>query len=222
MNIFLKVSFLIGICKVANPCRNNGVCTSTTESSPSGNTTTVQCSCMPGFEGEYCEKVRFFLGCPPINPCLNEGVCMEKPFGFRCECKGNYTGNRCQYNLLKLSKVITTTATTTEDKVRKNRCLGGGLTCLNKGICIDTINGIKCQCLPQYSGSKCEIGIFTMKFFFVEKKIEFLFFLEFQLKNKIPVNQTSLASLSSSSSSSSSTMSNMTLNFTNEKYDKNL
>lgn len=116
----------------------------------------VKCSCMPGFEGLYCDKVRFFPGCPPVNPCLNDGVCVEKPLGFKCDCKGNFSGNRCQYKTTSTSH--SALSTTNEDTTKKPQCQDKKHTCLNKGICIDTIYGPYCQCLPQYSGNFCEIG----------------------------------------------------------------
>lgn len=92
------------------------------------------------------------MGCPPVNPCLHDGICVEKPFGFKCNCKSLYTGNRCQDDLSKTSKPPTTTSDITKCFV------DGKPLCLNDGICIDTINGIKCQCLPLFTGSFCEIG----------------------------------------------------------------
>lgn len=76
----------------------------------------IRCLCKPGYEGHRCEKgfnfiklksviqflitetiVRYILGCPPINPCLNNGKCLEKPFGFTCLCNDQFEGNRCQF-----------------------------------------------------------------------------------------------------------------------------
>jgi hypothetical protein len=37
------------------------------------------------------------LGCPPVNACLHNGQCVERPFGFACICKEDYHGHRCQF-----------------------------------------------------------------------------------------------------------------------------
>jgi hypothetical protein len=122
------------------------------------------------------------LGCPPINPCLNDGICLPKPFGFSCVCKSPYTGNRCQE--IKQTTLATTTITTstkrsttksiivltnrfdpdliyaqesTNNMIITNSCGNYDLVCRNNGICLETANGFKCQCLPQYMGKHCEI-----------------------------------------------------------------
>lgn len=61
----------------------------------------------------YYSLARYILGCPPINPCLYNGTCVEKPFGFTCICPKAYFGNRCQRKRKrKTTAKITSSATT--------------------------------------------------------------------------------------------------------------
>lgn len=32
-------------------------------------------------------------------------------------------------------------------------------SCYNKGVCLETLSGFKCQCLPQYTGIHCESSL---------------------------------------------------------------
>ncbi len=128
---------------------------------PNNTSTVVICSCMPGYEGDLCERLKFFIGCPPINPCLNDGQCVEKLHGFKCSCKTNFYGTRCQYKN-NTQPTQTTYVVQTTNKHRLNRCKDFAANCLNHGICIDTIFGAKCQCLPQYTGSLCEFSMLAL------------------------------------------------------------
>ena len=59
MYVFTELLFIMhfkDVCKTANPCQNNGVCLATHEINEYQNDTSITCSCMPGFEGKYCEK----------------------------------------------------------------------------------------------------------------------------------------------------------------------
>ena len=56
---------------------------------------------------------RYILGCPPINPCLYNGKCVDKPFGFSCVCPKAYFGNRCQFKKRRKTTAKPTTTTTT-------------------------------------------------------------------------------------------------------------
>lgn len=65
-------------------------------------------------------KARYILGCPPINPCLYNGKCVDKPFGFACICTKAYYGNRCQFKRRrKTTTLSTTTSTTTSTRTKQ-------------------------------------------------------------------------------------------------------
>lgn len=116
------------------------------------------------------------LGCPPINPCLYNGKCVERPFGFTCQCEKPYFGNRCQFKRKRRTStaktstntrhIIFSTSSSSGDEsstgynhlIARPSC-NGMFICQNKGVCLDTFNGFKCQCLPQYTGLYCEFYI---------------------------------------------------------------
>lgn len=128
---------------------------------------------------------RYILGCPPINPCLYDGKCVDKPFGFECICLRAYYGNRCQFkrrrktttrSIFKISSnnfltqyttnttmhfsVLGTTAKRV-DQPKETFILGsssceGRFWCENRGVCLETTNGFQCQCLPHFTGLYCE------------------------------------------------------------------
>ncbi len=121
----------------------------------------TRCTCKPGYEGYRCEKVRYIVGCPPINPCLNDGKCIERSFGFSCICKEKYFGNRCQHSktvLLPNSYLINQNEYEKIDYNLKaaNNCGNNIFVCKNNGVCLETLNGFKCQCLPIFTGAYCE------------------------------------------------------------------
>lgn len=110
------------------------------------------------------------LGCPPINPCLNNGKCYERPFGFACLCPSGFHGNRCQYTVTTLPSIILTnpmSMKTLEFEMfdsshthNSNIDPSCKYICKNKGVCLklsNSVDGFKCQCLPQFTGKYCEL-----------------------------------------------------------------
>lgn len=150
------------VCDEKNPCLNNGVCimdeSYVNYSDKDEDLKGVKCFCKPGYEGVRCEKVRYVLGCPPINPCLNNGHCIDKPFGFECICHHKFSGKRCEIEK-KLSNLSPKVKTT---KIH-DQCLSRKYHCKNKGVCMTTVRGVKCQCLPDYTGIYCEYKLFNKK-----------------------------------------------------------
>lgn len=122
------------------PCKNNGVC----EEDANGD---FKCKCMTGYTGKTCEIA---LGQDQLcvdgrceanhsycasNPCENNGVCIDTPNGFVCDCSGSgYTGNMCQYNI--------------------DECTNS--PCLNNGVCFDNYGYYTCECPTGYAGQNCE------------------------------------------------------------------
>ncbi|XP_066515899.1 protocadherin Fat 1a isoform X2 [Hoplias malabaricus] len=106
----------------SNPCSNGGTCT---ELASKG----FFCKCSPLFMGSHCE-----LSVNPCssNPCLYGGTCIPHGDDFYCQCRGQYSGQRCQ--------------------------LGPYCTenpCKNSGRCIDSLDGPVCECEPGFQGDRC-------------------------------------------------------------------
>ena len=109
------------------------------------------------------------LGCPPVNACLHNGRCVEKPFGFACICEDEYYGHRCQfkkktttlpYNYLTNHMIDIHDADDSKRKYPSNSCDNNKFECKNNGVCLVTQNGFQCQCLPTFTGINCELGKF--------------------------------------------------------------
>ena len=74
--------------------------------------------------------------CPQMNPCQNEGVCVDGVGSYHCDCHHNYTGEHC------------------EDV---NNC-PEEYPCENDGVCIDGENTYECSCPTDVRGNYCEEG----------------------------------------------------------------
>lgn len=85
------------------------------------------CSCPPGFTGTLCEDD---INECEVNPCENEGTCVNTPGGFYCQCLSGFSGSVCS----------------TDTDV----CLK--LLCRNGGSCVTTLDGSYCQCVPGFEG----------------------------------------------------------------------
>ncbi|XP_076869832.1 protocadherin Fat 1a isoform X3 [Brachyhypopomus gauderio] len=109
-------------CEGSNPCTNGGTCTEL----PDGG---YFCKCAALFVGSHCEVP---LSPCSSNPCLYGGTCVPRADTFYCQCRGQYSGQRCQ--------------------------LGPYCTenpCKNSGRCIDSLDGPVCECEPGFQGDRC-------------------------------------------------------------------
>lgn len=106
----------------SNPCTNGGACTSL----PNGG---YFCKCPASFMGTHCE-----IGISPCasNPCLYGGTCVPRADDFYCQCRGQYSGQRCQLG----------------PYCRDNPCK-------NSGKCIDSLDGPVCECEAGFQGERC-------------------------------------------------------------------
>nr|XP_033799788.1 protocadherin Fat 1 isoform X2 [Geotrypetes seraphini] len=106
----------------SSPCRNGGTC------SPSLNGG-YYCKCTAMFMGAHCD-----VSVNPCssNPCLYGGTCIVVKNDFFCQCRGQYTGQRCQLG----------------PYCKDNPCQ-------NSGKCIDSLDGPVCECEPGFRGDRC-------------------------------------------------------------------
>ncbi|XP_028312232.1 protocadherin Fat 1a isoform X3 [Gouania willdenowi] len=106
----------------SNPCINGGSCTSL----PNGG---YFCKCLASFMGTHCE-----ISISPCasNPCLYGGTCVPRAEDFLCQCRGQYSGQRCQLG----------------PYCKDNPCK-------NSGKCIDSLDGPVCECEPGFHGERC-------------------------------------------------------------------
>lgn len=111
------------------PCNNNGTC------KVLSNGKTVECDCLKGFSGQFCEVNNDDCA---SQPCYNNGRCVDMVNGFSCDCSGTgYSGTFCQINI--------------------NECSGN--PCQNGGKCYDTYGFYICECLSGFGGDNCEMQI---------------------------------------------------------------
>ncbi|KAF6084027.1 FAT atypical cadherin 1 [Phyllostomus discolor] len=110
----------------SNPCQNGGICSP----SPAGG---YHCRCSAPYVGTYCE-----VSANPCssNPCLYGGTCIVDNGDFVCQCRGLYTGQRCQ-----LSPYC-------KDE-----------PCKNGGTCFDSLDGAVCQCDAGFRGERCQSDV---------------------------------------------------------------
>ncbi|XP_068176860.1 protocadherin Fat 1a isoform X1 [Antennarius striatus] len=110
----------------SNPCTNGGSCTPL----PNGG---YFCKCPSSFMGTHCE-----IGISPCasNPCLYGGTCVPRADDFYCQCRGQYSGQRCQLG----------------PYCRDNPCK-------NSGKCIDSLDGPVCECEAGFQGDRCRSDV---------------------------------------------------------------
>jgi len=132
INFFLLIIFFftsctqtekIDLCKDIT-CENNGECNE------------GFCDCEDGFKGKHCEIN--INDCPGINPCQNDGICVDEVNKYSCNCKEGFEGDNCEINI--------------------NDCPAIN-PCRNDGICVDEINKYSCNCKEGFEGDNCEINI---------------------------------------------------------------
>uniref|UniRef100_A0A673CQ13 Notch receptor 2 n=1 Tax=Sphaeramia orbicularis TaxID=375764 RepID=A0A673CQ13_9TELE len=134
----------------SHPCERGGVCL------PTADYTSYTCRCLAGWQGMcvFCMSalcyinscfVFFHICLGPrcsedvneckINPCKNNGHCINSPGSYSCKCQPGYSGHNCQID--------------TDDCSPSD-------SCLNNGTCIDDINTFSCRCRPGFYGTFCE------------------------------------------------------------------
>ena len=97
--------------------------------------TTYTCSCVTGYSGEICEISKYMKKCSKGS--LSAAIFVILRFIYI------YI-----YNMADLFVLY----------IDINDCIDGA--CLNEGTCIDGVNEYTCNCMPGYTGSNCQIGLF--------------------------------------------------------------
>ena len=69
--------------------------------------------------------------------CANDGVCVDGIDSYSCDCKGGFTGDRCETNTDDCEEVI----------------------CQYGGTCQNEINSFSCDCTDGFTGNMCETNI---------------------------------------------------------------
>ncbi|XP_063314156.1 protocadherin Fat 1 isoform X2 [Pelobates fuscus] len=108
------------------PCQNGGVCSPTSSGG-------YYCKCTSSFKGTRCEKS---VNPCASNPCLYGGTCIAVKDDFKCQCRGDYTGQKCQLGPF----------------CKDNPCQ-------NSGKCIDSLDGPVCECEPGFQGERCLVDV---------------------------------------------------------------
>ncbi|XP_053559873.1 protocadherin Fat 1 isoform X2 [Bombina bombina] len=110
----------------SNPCQNGGICSSLASGG-------YYCKCTSLFTGTHCETS---MNPCATNPCLYGGTCVVEKEDFKCHCRGEYTGQRCQLG----------------PYCKDNPCK-------NSGKCIDSLDGPVCECDAGFRGERCLIDV---------------------------------------------------------------
>ena len=112
-----------------NICQNDGKCQNNLSEFD------YTCECPVGFGGKNCE---FEINeCTPVNPCKNNGKCIDHVGYFECICKTGFGGKTCEL----------------KTEFCKDKCSIGTYECLN-----DKKDAL-CVCLPDYTGPDCSIRL---------------------------------------------------------------
>ncbi|KAK2721506.1 protein crumbs-like [Artemia franciscana] len=111
---------------VDDPCKNGATC-ELRDVEPG-----YACKCVPGYEGFNCEID--IDECSPVNPCKNNGLCIDGVNYFECDCTGTgYRGLTCDIDI--------------------DECLDQ--PCEN-GNCTNYEGSFECECEVDFCGKFCE------------------------------------------------------------------
>lgn len=103
-----------------------------------------ECFCNSGYSGSGigingCSLVgatNSTEGACASTPCGRYGSCVPNSFtNYTCICTSNYIGRNCEV---------------------LDECTILNSPCLNDGVCMNTENGMVCNCSAMYHGSRCQ------------------------------------------------------------------
>ncbi|XP_022085321.1 protein crumbs-like isoform X2 [Acanthaster planci] len=133
----------INECLDPPPCLNGGMCYQRSNQSlyngnhplfpgefSYANASGFVCQCAPGYEGETCS---IDIDECAVDPCANNGTCVDGVNSYTCTCAGGWEGLNCTIEI--------------------DECLPE--PCKNGATCIDLIDDYECTCTEEYAGRNC-------------------------------------------------------------------
>lgn len=87
-----------------------------------------------------------------LNPCMNNGTCINTDGSFICRCPPGWTGPTCSEDVNECPMFLC-----------KN-----GASCQNGAECVNTPGSYKCICPPGWTGTNCEIGMCKQTGFYAD------------------------------------------------------
>uniref|UniRef100_A0A8D0G6A8 Notch receptor 3 n=1 Tax=Sphenodon punctatus TaxID=8508 RepID=A0A8D0G6A8_SPHPU len=138
----------------SRPCQNGGSCIDLIGryicSCPPGTLGTCQVPLEGGGVGSLCRNGLSRAGVlceineddcsvgssSRVPKCLNNGTCVDRVGGYRCNCPPGYTGERCEGDI--------------------NECLSEPCHPHNTLDCVQETSGFQCLCKPGYTGRHCQ------------------------------------------------------------------
>ena len=73
------------------------------------------CSCDPGFRGEFCHEIDHCLGVA----CSGNGQCMNRQNDYTCVCNPDYTGDNCDVDICQVTNISCPYTTLSSSKIVK-------------------------------------------------------------------------------------------------------
>ncbi|KAL8577903.1 hypothetical protein ACOMHN_011899 [Nucella lapillus] len=109
------------------------------------------CDCVDNYSGSRCE-LQGQNGCD-VFPCGNNSVCRPTNNYHRvCDCFPGYTGPHCDSEITGKQKEEEKYNYIQSENV--DDCLSK--PCFHGAMCVDQVNGYRCDCLEGWAGARCE------------------------------------------------------------------
>ncbi|XP_071821592.1 protein crumbs-like isoform X2 [Apostichopus japonicus] len=116
-----RCAYLVNYCENVT-CQYGGTCSSNVMLQ------SHECSCVPGFEGEFCETNKDDCG-----SCQNGATCVDMINDYQCDCVPGFRGKDCDVDI---------------DDCLSEPCLVGN--------CTDLVNDFTCNCPTGFEGDRCQ------------------------------------------------------------------
>ncbi|XP_070188097.1 uncharacterized protein [Littorina saxatilis] len=161
------------LCSVRDVCSERSTCATGSQCindplNPKG----FSCrNCPQGYTGDLCQLTTDECA---VQPCLNNGTCVDEFLTFSCNCPVGFEGNQCQTNPDDCVPYLCDSVGTQgcEDGLNDYTCVcRPGYTgkncsvnikecasnpCLHGATCVDQVNGYSCDCAAGWTGQRCE------------------------------------------------------------------